>query len=249
MILILIDCRSRCPTLHEKSEHRTPNTPPPHCNGLVSLRHDTRTHESSDSGRRNIEPAPGAGEDKGDQWSDKEAEADNQEDEPNGGNNQKNMLLLRSAKKRSLATAQEKSHWKRRIKRRRFSSPLSSDEETETQDESDISSYAPTKPHDASTPRPTSSHLIILKGDARDSTMELVGKQSNRRPTSRMAVIYEQQRWEGEIIDERHVKQKRGRPHKQYLIQWKQSWVDGGRLTAPDLLQNWKEKGALKCRR
>ncbi len=28
------------------------------------------------------------------------------------------------------------------------------------------------------------------------------------------------------------------RPCKQYLIQWEPSWVDAGRLTAPELLQN-----------
>ena len=128
-----------------------------------------------------------------------------------------------STNKRSLATAQEKPHWKCRIKCRRFLSPLSSDEETETRDESDISSYAPSKAHNASTRQPTSSRLIVLKGDARNSTMELVGEQLNWRLTSRMAVIYEQQGWEGEIINERHVKQKHGRRCKQYFIQWKQS--------------------------
>ena len=35
---------------------------------------------------------------------------------------------------------------------------------------------------------------------------------------SRMAVIYEQQSWEGEIINERDMKQGHGRPHKQHLV-------------------------------
>ena len=65
--------------------------------------------------------------------------------------------------------------------------------------------------------------------------------------TSGMAVVYKQQCWEGEIIDKRDIKQGRGRARKQYLTRWKQSWVDGGRLTAPGSVQDWKEK-ASKCR-
>ena len=61
-----------------------------------------------------------------------------------------------------------------------------------------------------------------------------------------MAVIYEQQSWEGEIVGEKDVKQGRGRPRKQYLVRWKPSWVDGGRLTAPGLMQNWREKRASR---
>ncbi len=73
--------------------------------------------------------------------------------------------------------------------------------------------------------------------------MESVGERS------RMAIIYEQQSWEGEIVDERDMKQGRRRPRKQYLVRWKSSWVDGGRLTAPGLVENWKEKKASKRRR
>ena len=63
-----------------------------------------------------------------------------------------------------------------------------------------------------------------------------------------MAVIYEQQSWKGKIVQERDMKQGHGRPRKQYLIQWESSWVDGCRLTAPELLQSWREKKALKSR-
>ncbi len=51
---------------------------------------------------------------------------------------------------------------------------------------------------------------------------------------------------EGEMVQERDVKQGRGRPRKQYLVQWKQSWVDSARLAAPELLQSWREKKASK---
>ena len=136
---------------------------------------------------------------------------------------------------------------KRRTKRRRFSSPLSFDEETEMRDESDISSY---KPHHISDSRPTSSHPTDLEGDTSDDgTRELPGGRSDRRPRARMAVIYERQSWKEEIIDERDAKQGRGRPRKQYLVRWKQSWVDGARLTAPELLQDWRGKKASSCRR
>ncbi len=54
-------------------------------------------------------------------------------------------------------------------------------------------------------------------------------------------IVYEQQSWEGEIIDERDMKQGRGRPRKQH-VRWKPSWVDGGPLTAP---QNWRKKAML----
>jgi len=64
-----------------------------------------------------------------------------------------------------------------------------------------------------------------------------------------MAVVFEQQSWEGEIVEEMDVKQGRGRPRKQYLVQWKPSWVDGRQLTAPGLVQNWKDKKATERRR
>lgn len=48
--------------------------------------------------------------------------------------------------------------------------------------------------------------------------------------------------------DERDGKQGRGRPHKQYLVQCKPFWVDGGRLTATGLPADWREKKASKYR-
>ena len=109
--------------------------------------------------------------------------------------------------KRSLPTAVEKPERRRHTKCPCFSSPLSSNEEIETGNESDFSDFTPSKP-----PR------------------------SNLCPVSRTTVIYERQRWEGNTINERNVKQGRGRPWKEYLIQWTSSWVDGGQLTAPGLL-------------
>ena len=126
-----------------------------------------------------------------------------------------------------LSSAKGKRRVKRRVRRRRFSSPFASDEDTATGDESDISSYTSSRPHRPSRPRPTSSDSTGSEGESCDD-----GKMEAVSERSRMAVIYEQQSWEGEIVDERDMKQGRGRPRKQYLVRWEPSWVDGGRLTS-----------------
>lgn len=178
-----------------------------------------------------------------DQQDDKEAEIDDEEKGYSGDGKLDALPYLHPTKKRSLCGIGEKPRKKRRTKRHLFSSRLYSDVETGTSDESDISSYTPSKPCHISKPRPTSSHLTSLQGDTSDDgVMDLVGGGSQ------MAVIYEQQSWKGEIVQERDVKQWRGRPRKQYLVQWEQSWVDGCRLTAPELLQSWREKKASKSR-
>lgn len=139
--------------------------------------------------------------------------------------------------KRGRSTTGERPPSQRRNKRRRFSSLLSSD------DESVISRYTPSKPYHVSTPRSTSSRLSRSEGDVNNGKVELAGSQSCRRPIPKTTVIYERESWAGGIIDEREVKQGRGRPCKQYLVS---SWVDGARLTAPELLQTWtKEKASI----
>ena len=216
-------CRPRCSSLHEKNVRSAFNTPPPYLKDLSSTPAN-RACESQDGDR--IGPGPSAGEDRKNQWDRKEAEAGEEEDEKEeteevGERDESQTPPLRATKKRPLSPAQEKSCVKRRTKRRRFSSPLSSDKETEMEDESDISSY---KPHHISDSRPTPSHSTDLEGDTSDDgTRELPGGRSDRRPRARMTVIYERQSWEGEIIDEKDVKQGRGRPRKQYLVRWKQS--------------------------
>jgi hypothetical protein len=62
-------------------------------------------------------------------------------------------------------------------------------------------------------------------------------------PVTNRVVSFEQQRWKGEIVKARHVRQGRGRPRKQYLIKWESSWVDSGRLAAPELIEKWEGKG------
>lgn len=103
---------------------------------------------------------------------------------------------------------------KRRRKRLRFTAPLPSDEDTD----------------DAGMSSNTLKRQEVVVND-----------QSTSRPP-RSTVVYQEQRWEGEIVNEKDLKQGRGRPRKQYLIQWKQSWVDSNRLNEPLLLHNWRKK-------
>jgi hypothetical protein len=224
----------------------------------------------NDRGHKHIESAPVVGdEDKGDNKEEEDEEEEQQEKQGQGPaninikktekvdlcsfkvndkNDQNAKTFSSFPKERSQSSTQKDPFLKRRIKRRRFSSPASSNEETEIQDESTFSSCTPFKPYNISTTQSASSQAILAEDASKDDKMEFVNERQKRPSTSRTTVIYERQSWEGEVVGERDVRQGRGRPRKQYLVQWKQSWVDGGRLTAPELLQNWKEKKALRCR-
>ena len=135
------------------------------------------------------------------------------------------MPLPRFSRKRSLPVAREPCYKKRRARRHRFSSPFASDEETKAGDEFDTSDYAPFKFKCHPRCLRPSSHC---QSDTDNSKKEAVGGKSNQFPACRTAVIFEQQRWEGQIKGERFKKQGRGRPDKQYLVEWKPSWEDGG---------------------
>ena len=177
---------------------------------------DEQACESSDRGQNDIELDFAVDEEKEDQRDEKE--------EPDADSVKNNPPLLRSTKKRCLSATEKKPPLKRLIKRRRFSSPLSSDEETETWDKSSTTSYAPFKPHHTLTLRPTPSHSTGLKGGiSNHNALDFAGGQSDRRLASQTTVILEQQSWEGEIITERDVKQGRSRPRKEFLIEWKRS--------------------------
>jgi len=129
--------------------------------------------------------------------------------------------------KRPLFTTTEQPRKKRQIKRHRFSSTFSSDEASEL--ELDKNNRPTPLSGSRLTSRSTHSH-------SRD-----IREQQNETLSHHMTVIYEQKHWEGVIVDERDEKQGRGRPRKQYLVQWKPSWVDGAVLAAPALLQQWRE--------
>ena len=236
--------RFRVPSPSKRNQHSASKPAPLHRNTIVSSKHDRPTCGFEGGQHTSLTPDPSSDDDARGQPDDKEAEIDNEEEGYSGDGKLDTLPYLHPTKKRSLCGVGEKPRKKRRTKRHLFSSRLYSDAETGTGDESDISSYTPSKPCHISKPRPTSSHLTSLQGDTGDDgVMDLVGGGSQ------MAVIYEQQSWKGKIVQERDVKQGHGRPRKQYLIQWEQSWVYGGRLTAPELLQSWREKKASKVGR
>ncbi|KAL9124100.1 MAG: hypothetical protein Q9217_006536 [Psora testacea] len=161
---------------------------------------DTEQEEEGDKFYKDSEPDPSATEDKQDQRDDKVADTDNEREEADGDCD-KNNLPLRSTKKRSLFAVGETPYVKRRVKRRRFSLPLSSAKDTERADESDTSNYTPRQTQYSSYLRPTPSHPTRLEGDISDN-----GTMESADPQHWMAVIYEQQKWEGEIIEEKSVK-------------------------------------------
>ncbi|CAF9940034.1 MAG: hypothetical protein HETSPECPRED_002140, partial [Heterodermia speciosa] len=143
------------------------------------------------------------------------------------------LLLLRPTKKRHRPSAREKSFRKRDTKRHRFSSPFSSDLEIDTGEESNYSIYKSSKAHDVFKIRPAFSRSINLEKNAiKYDKMKIAGERF------RIIIIYEQQSWEGKIIDERNTKQSRERLRKQYFVRWKSFWVNGGRLIASDLVRS-----------
>jgi len=233
MIPALTDCRSRCPSAHEKNTHPTydastsnpPNSKPPtdtaHSN--APRPHYNTLFSSSVGAHKDVELAPLTRGSKTDRRDDRETEAANKKGGLDVDGDKNRTPPLRSTEKRFSAVGEEPlpKCW---IKRRRFSSSFSSDEESQTGDESDISSYAPPKSQRALTPRPTPSRSTDLEGDTSDDGLVgLAGGRSDRRLPSRTVVIYQQQDWEGKIVDKRDAKQGCGRPGKQYLVQWKPS--------------------------
>jgi hypothetical protein len=239
--------RPRYPALPEKKDDPISDLPPSPRNILLSSIHgevnDEVTCESSSGGCRDIESAHSAGEDeknedkgnedKGKEWEDEKAEAD-EEAVPDRDGNKHKPSLLSSTKRRGRFTLGERPPSQRCSKRRRSFSPLFLDNETESDNESVISRYTPSTPYHILIPRPASSRLSRSERDVSNSKVALAGSQSCRRPIPKTAVIYERESWAGGIIDEREIKQGRGRPRKQYLIS---SWVDGARLKASELLQ------------
>ena len=142
--------------------HSTSNTSP-YFKDLLSHTLGKQVCGSHDGDRINTGPDPPAGEDREDQWDPKEAEAGHEEDkkEETEGNGKRadgdTPPLLRSTKKRPLSSAKGKPRVKRRVKRRRFSSPFSSDEDT-----CDGGRVGPQQLYIFQTPLPlkTSAHLF-----------------------------------------------------------------------------------------
>lgn len=82
------------------------------------------------------------------------------------------------------------------------------------------------------------------RSSKRQKAKAVIHRQSTPPPPSHTAVVYEQQSWEGAIVNEREINGGCGRPCKQYLVQWKSSWIDSNRLNEPHLLQSWKARAS-----
>lgn len=179
-------------------------------------------------------------------------------DELGAGVTEDNQSRLQSGRKRLFPANEQRPPLRRGVKRHRFSSQFpSSDEDTDTEDESDVSNYTPFKRRRPLKSHLASTHLTDIEVNISDSIDTDPGGHTRQSSSCHTAVVYEQQRWHGEIIAERDGPgQGRGRRRKQYLIRWQTSWVEAARLTAPALTRDWKEKrrcnnaadeSALRC--
>ena len=137
-------CPFRSPTLNEGKGSSSDTSLPPYTT-LLSPTPPPQLREPIDEKRKAIWHSPLSGKEKEDQWSDTETDADTDDDEEESTGDTEKLETHppRRMKKRPLPIAREKPPVKRRTKRRPFSALLLSDEETESGDESDISSYTP----------------------------------------------------------------------------------------------------------
>ena len=123
--------------------------------------------------------------------------------------NCKDNVHFRSLIKPRPRSTIQKHPVRRRTKRHRFSSNLSSTEGTETDNRSNTLNCASLKA--LNMPKPRFISNLISSGSA-----DPARTSCDQSPP--IMVVYEQQSWEGMIIKERYMKQKRGRSRKQYLI-------------------------------
>lgn len=101
---------------------------------------------------KSLTPDPSAYDDTRGQQDDKKTEMADEKEGFDGDSERDTLTCLRPTKKRLLCRVGEKPNKKRCIKRHPFSSRLSSDADMGTGDESDISSYTPSKPRHISKP-------------------------------------------------------------------------------------------------
>ena len=163
---------------------------------LLSFTLDKQMCESHDENRINIDSDFSIDENKEDQWDFQETKTNHEKDkkEETKSNDERNdddkSSLLNFTKKRSLSFVKKKSDVKRCVKRRRFSSFFSSNENIATRNESNINSYTSFRSHRFSKSRLISSDSIDFEKDTcDDDKMKIVNERS------RMIVIYEQQSW------------------------------------------------------
>ena len=219
-------------SLPGKSEHRLSEN---------HSMHDTSTDASIASGCRDIELDPSAygNEINEDRWDEEELETNRAEEElcKDCDKDNKSILSTRPKNKRSLSMTEEQMPAKSPTKHRRFSSPspLLSDEDSEMRDES----HLPSESH-----QNKSTQVNLLHSSDSCATSDDEDEGSWTPPT----IIYEQQSWEGKIIDEKEMRIGRGKPRKLYRVRWKSSWVDERELGASGLVYNWRVKKASRSR-
>ncbi|KAI4215485.1 MAG: hypothetical protein LQ351_001954 [Letrouitia transgressa] len=152
-------------TLYEVNAHST-SKPPPNAATIVAFYRRQASRGQYDSEKAEVNNKE-AGEDK------------DEEEQNNNGSDSYEKNTPRPIRKRSRSTAIKKIPIKRAIKRRRFSLPLLSDEETEEMgDESDVSSYTPTEPYRTISLRSASPHSTCLGGEISDDREIEKGGQS-----------------------------------------------------------------------
>ena len=148
-----------------------------------------------------------------------------------------NLFLLRFTKKKHQFSIREKSFRKRDTKRHRFSSSFFSNLKINTNEKSNYNIYTSCKEHDVFKIQFAFFQSINFNENANENNKM---KTANERFET--IVIYEQQSWKKEIIDEKNKKQKRERFRKQYLVRWKFSWMNDDRFIASNSVQIWKKK-------
>ena len=163
----------------------------------------------------------------------------------------------------ALQHCDKRRHFVRR-RRRRSSMLKPSNEELNTNDESSGSVYQPRKSfcerdlfQQPRTPQRKQylgrlcKQNLRRKGSGYEKSISssFPALAQLTQPVANRATVFKQQRWKGEIIGEKFVRQERGRPRKQYFIEWKPSWVDSDRLTAPALIEGWEKSKGMGAER
>ena len=143
------------------------------------------------------------------------------------------LFLLRFTKKKHRFSTREKSFRKRDTKRHRFSSSFSSNLKIDTNEKSNYNIYFSFKEHDVFKIR-----FVFFQSISFEKNAIKYDKMKIASERSRMTIIYEQQNWKKEIIDERNTKQDREKFRKQYLIRWKSFWVNESRLIVSNLVRS-----------
>jgi hypothetical protein len=65
--------------------------------------------------------------------------------------------------------------------------------------------------------------------------------ESNDRSRAQAATVSDQKKWEvSKVLNKRWIKERKEKTDKQYLIQWKITWVDESDIHVSDLVEQFK---------